>query len=61
MKKKAIKDNYEPDPVVAIAERFLPKAPGEADADSGTANSPGDSSVAGIFHPSRRAESNFTR
>jgi Beta-lactamase len=58
---KATKDNYEPDPVAAIAERFLPKAPGEADADSSTANSPSDSGVAGIYHSSRRAESAFTR
>lgn len=47
-----------PDPVTAIAERFL--APEPEAADAGPASS-GEAAVAGVYHSSRRAESSWVR
>jgi hypothetical protein len=58
-----------PNPAVEIAKHFLPAAPDatgpEAElpeaADAHAGASPGEAGVAGIYHPSRRAESSILR
>jgi hypothetical protein len=47
-----------PDPVTAIAQRFLAKPP---EPDMRDANLSGDAGMAGIYHWSRRAQSSFLR
>jgi CubicO group peptidase (beta-lactamase class C family) len=47
-----------PDPVSAIAERFLAKPP---ESNTRGVNFSGDAGVTGIYHGSRRAESSFLR
>ena len=47
-----------PDPVTAIAQRFLAKPP---EPDMHDANLSGDAGMAGIYHWSRRAQSSFLR
>ena len=45
-----------PNPVTAIARRFLPEAP-----EAAASAEPRDASVAGVYHSSRRADSSFLR
>jgi hypothetical protein len=49
-----------PDPVTLIARHLLPAAPGEP-ADGRTVGVIPDADMAGVYHPSRRAESTFVR
>jgi CubicO group peptidase (beta-lactamase class C family) len=57
---KSLSDLYElPNPARVIAQRFLPEAPAALDASTGSVAS--DADVAGIYQPSRRAESSFLR
>jgi CubicO group peptidase (beta-lactamase class C family) len=53
-----------PDPVAVIAQRFLPRAPGEPlqkPAGAGAADFSGEAGVDGIYHASRRAETTAVR
>lgn len=57
---KALKDlTAIPNPVRAIARRFLPEVPEAADARADTF--PSNAGIAGVYHLSRRAEATFVR